>query len=298
MNAARRAVPLLALLAALVPGARPASAQPAPFSHFSALDSAGVAKLQVQLTYLGGARRRLPTLSFTTTGVPPDSGLLARFRRPRFAYGVNSSGHLACAIPAADLRALLDSLGTLPDVTAGDVDSVALYSLQLVDTSSAALRGFEAILNAESARETIQRLFLALGRHPRATTALARIGCALGGGMGPRGDEVTRSTSVRLGRFAFDPAQRRMTCVAQVTNIGRDSLPGPITLLVEPRPDRLTLVEADGFGCGYASPGGAYVVVPLDAPLAPGASVERRLVIVNPRQEDVRFSHRVFAGTD
>ena len=191
---------------------------------------------------------------------------------------------------------MVDSVATIPDVTAGDVDSIAFYSFELVDTTASPIAGFGAIVNENGLRDLIPRLYLALKSNPRASTALARIGCAVGGAMGPSGVDVTSHATLRLGRFSQDPVTRRMTCVARVTNNGPDTLAAPLTLLIEPSPAHVSLLEADGFSCGVLGPGCSFVVL-TEGALPPETTVERRLVFANPRQENVRFAHRVYAGT-
>jgi hypothetical protein len=253
--------------------------------------------VQARLTFLGAAKRRLPSLSFTVGGSVPDSAAMRKALWRRYPYGVNESGRIACRLSAEEMSAMIDSVATLPDVTAGDVDSLAVYSFQLVDTTASPVAGFEAIVNESSLRDLIPRLYLALKSNPRASTALARIGCAAGGAMGPTGDDVTSSSILRLGLFSHDAATRRTTCVARITNTGPDSLATPLVLLIEPSPAQVTLLESEGFSCGVMSPGSSYVVLASEGALPPGTTVERRLVFANPRQETVRFGHRVYAGT-
>ncbi len=292
----RRAFAVLVLWWGIALGSR-ALAEPVPFEHFRGLEVESLERVQVQLTYLGGAKRRLPSLSFTVGGSIPDTTSMRSARWPRFRYGAHESGLIACRVSMEELRAMIDSVATLPDVTAGDVDSIAVYSFELVDTTASPVAGFGAIVNENSLRELIPRLYLALKDNPRASTALARIGCAVGGAMGPSGDDVTSGTTLRLGLVSHDAATRRMTCVVRITNNGPDTLSAPLALLIEPSPAQVTLLEPDGFTCGVMSPGCPYVLLAGEGALAPGTTLERRLVFANPRQETVRFGHRVYAAT-
>ena len=203
---------------------------------------------------------------------------------------------VALALSVGELGALIDSVATLPDVTAGDVDSVGCFSFALIDIGVGPVRAFEAILNETSALELVEEIGRALSGSPRVAEMLARIACGLRMTPADPPGEVTQSVSVTLDGFSTDPRTRRMRCMVRVINRGRVPLEAPMILVLEAKPATVRLVGADGHTCHVFGPGCPFVVLPGVDALAPGAAVERALEFDNPRQESFEIARRVFSG--
>jgi hypothetical protein len=282
------------LLAALV-GSAPSLAEPnALYSHFQGMSPAQLAALQVQLTYLGNPRRSFPSVALSVSGNPPDSALKIA-HRPGFDYG-QASGLVVCVVSSQELGALIDSVATLPDVTAGDVDSLGQFSFAMVDTADTTAHAFEAIVNETSGLELIDRMRSVLKGNPRAAEILAKIACGLRAVPRDQAGDVSGAVMVTFRGFAHDPRKRQVSCVARVMNRSKEPLPAPLILALDTKPGTVRLVDADGYMCHVFHSGCPYVLLPVEGALAPGVAVERPLIFDNPGQENFEISQRLFSG--
>jgi hypothetical protein len=285
-----------AVAPAAAPAVAPAPTGFTPYSYFRSLAPAGLARLQVRLTYLGPRIREFPSVAFSLPGDTLDMQLARFYRRTGFDYGAHPRGLITCRITPQELKAAIDSIATLADVTDGDVDSLALFSFALVDTAGGSPRCFEAILNEASGLGLVERMGAALKGNGRAASVLAGIGCGLKLVPSDPPGEVTGLVAAMLGGFTFDATTRRVGCRLRVLNVSGDSIPGPLVVVLKTRPGSVTVLDADGSTCRVYDPGCPYVLLPLERALAPGAAVERLVQFGNPRQVSFEVLRRVFVG--
>jgi hypothetical protein len=190
----------------------------------------------------------------------------------------------------------VDSLAAEPEVAAGHADSVGALSLALLDTLGGEPHVFEAVLDPASGFRLVNRAFAALRGNAGAAQALALMGCALEPAEEERAWDVSGRALVTISGLSYDASRREVRCRLQVLNQSSAPLPGPLTVVLEPRSHSVRLVDADGYTCNVFSPGAPYVTLPVGAALAPGAVIEHLLRFENPRQESFEIERRVFSG--
>jgi hypothetical protein len=268
----------------------------APFSFFQSRSAEQMARLQIRITYVGPKTRSFPSLALSLPGDTLDPNLPRYYHRPKFKYPDTSIGLVVCPITTPQLKAALDSVATLPDVVDGDVDSLALFSFAMVDTSGGEPHWFESILDETSGMQLVSRMAEALRDNPRAASAMATIACGLRVQSPDLEGEVTKLLAVTLARITPEGSLRRLTARLRVVNMSRDTIPGPLVVVLETRPAGVRVVDADGYTCRVFYPGCPFVLIRLENPLAPRAVAEREVRFENPRQQNIRIAPRVFMG--
>src|SRR5437773_812035 len=115
---------LLAMSAAAISSAQ----QLSPYSAFSSLSAAQLAGTQVRFTYVGALFGGTSSAAFTTTGRTLDLSGFIQYYRSGYAYGGDGTATADFTATTGELKAMIDSVGTLPAVTAGTADSSGILS--------------------------------------------------------------------------------------------------------------------------------------------------------------------------
>src|SRR5207244_698688 len=106
-----------------------------------------------------------------------------------------------CSVSTAEMKALIDSIGTLPAVTDGGVDSPEYVSFGLFANVSGQPKCFESIMDIASSRDLVGKALSALAANQAAVSALASHGCALGLFAAGIADIVDDRVHVTIGAF-------------------------------------------------------------------------------------------------
>src|SRR5438132_3328777 len=110
----------LALGALLLVGASMIHAQSfSPYSDFQAMSATDLQTLQVKLTYVGPQQEPTPTVAFTSPTNVLNLSQFVPFRRPAFNYGNDDLDVRSFSASVGELQAVIQDVGTLPNVTAG-----------------------------------------------------------------------------------------------------------------------------------------------------------------------------------
>src|SRR5262245_7180229 len=103
-----------------------------PYSDFQAMSPAQLQTLQVKLTYLGEQAEVVSTVAFTATGNTLQIDLFKPFHRSGFDYPNDAKGVQSFTASTDELKAMIDLVGTLPNVTAGSVASQPYISFAML----------------------------------------------------------------------------------------------------------------------------------------------------------------------
>ena len=291
----RLAAACLAFAIAALPWSAPARAQTyTPYSVFQAMTPAQLATLQVKLTWIGPVDAPLATRAGISTTGTVNLGLFTPFQRPGFDYGSDFVDPVSFKATTAQLKAVIDSVATLPGVTDGGVDAAGLLSFALLNTVGGT-KCFESIVDETNGRALFARMRGALAANASAVLALDEMACETG--MAPitpaadhTGDVSITMTGVRLDRKTGQFVGR-----VRVTNSSASLLPAPLSLVANVQAN-VSLAGGDGRTCRVDPVGRPYVNLAVGAGLAPGAFVEKVLRFNNPDLEKIEVDWRVVAG--
>ena len=151
-----------------------------PYSDFQAMSVADMDSLRIKLTYGGPQDAIQLTLVLTRAGTPVEITGFTPFRRSDFDYS-NDDGPVGTSEASRqELKATIDSVGTLPRVTAGGVDSNGYVSFAMLSTAGGGAKVFEAIVNDTTGAELFGKILSALKNNTAATRDVRRFGCDAG----------------------------------------------------------------------------------------------------------------------
>lgn len=199
-------------------------------------------------------------------------------------------------VTAGEMRDVLACLDRFPGARLGFVDSTDAYLLTLRDGVGAPAYVYETTLTRRAMGTLGRALAVAAESSAAAVEAFGSIACASDDASAPPADEVTGSVHVEVDRLAFDASRRELNCRLRVTNRAARPIAGPIDVAVRARPAGVRLLGPDSFACRLFERMVPVVRMPAAEALPPGGTIERTIRLSNPRQRDVRFEFRVFAG--
>jgi hypothetical protein len=258
-------------------------AQFAPYSDFQNMSEADLANLQAKLTYGGIQEEPVSTVVITRTGGPFDINQFTPFRHPGFSYGNDSVSVQQVSASAAQLHALIANAGTVPAVPAGGVGTPPYISFALVNNVGGSLKGFEVVLNPSDAISLLSAIRAALSGAVGALGAIDDFGCATASREPGTPTDVTSSVSVTISGFRLNRATGRFVGTATLKNNAASSIPIPVSLVLGV-PSDITVFNSNGSTCGTAPAGRPFVNASLGASLAPGATTDINLDLVNPNR--------------
>src|SRR5262245_46642325 len=108
-----------------------------PFSTFQGLSQTQLQTLQGKISHVGGSPRVIRSLGWTATGRAFTPQAFQPYYRPQFRhdYAGDFKTPRTFTVSTVQLKAMIDSVGTLPRVAAGEVDSSGYVSFSLLQTS-------------------------------------------------------------------------------------------------------------------------------------------------------------------
>jgi hypothetical protein len=268
-----------------------------PYSEFQAMSLADLSTLQVKLTYIGAQSAPSPALIFAASLSIINPSLFTPYRRPPATnYAVDDHSPATITASTSDLKALIDSVGTLPDVTDGDVDANGDLSFSLLNTAGGTTKAFEAIVDSTNGRALFDKLLVALRNNASAVRGLRTFGCVIGSlpvepPTSVQGQVQVKSSGLRADR------QKPTEYVGKVrvTNTSGSTITAPLFLVVIVHADA-DLYGRDGETCNIAPPGHPFMIVKSSGGLAAGAFIERPLRFTNPSKSKLNVEFKVFAG--
>ena len=293
-NTRRLANSLYALLAL---AATPATAETlSRYSDFQAMSLADVSTLQMKLTVVDGKRNApIATLLVGAPGTTLNAGLFVPYRRSGMTYSYEDVGQHKFTLSTQELKAIIDSVATLPGVADGDVDTDGTLSFALLNTVGGT-KVFESIVNQSNGQALFGKLLEALHSNAQAVKTLRAFGCETA--MLPASAPASVQSQVQVspsGLRANGRSPREFVGKVSVTNSSGSALAAPVILVFQINGDA-NLVGEDGFTCNISPYGHPYVVL-APSGMAPSATIVRTVRFDNPSQNKLNVIYRVFAGS-
>ena len=264
------------------------------YAHFDSLTAAQAGAVRVKLTHVGvhdaGWNSLVLGASSGGIGVQP----FAAYYRPQFVYEKDMMRPIDAHVTAAEIEALIDSIATLPAITAGDVDSRAAVSFSLVDTLGAG-HGFEAIVSEASGEALVGKVLAALAGNAVAARAVRECACSFA--ILPGTPAARVSPTVSVSGFRRVLGTNDFVATVRVSNTTGSTLAAPVVLVPGIAGMGVRMRSEDGWTCKVYPLGEPYVVLPVGPPgLANGATVTIKLTISNPDHNQLEVGPSVFAG--
>lgn len=264
-----------------------------PYTVFQAMSLEELKTLQVKLTYVGPQQDITPSVGFTSTFNKLDLNLFVAFRRPGLNYNNDDLAVQTFTASPAELQALIQHVGTLPNVVSGGVSGEVL-SFALLNTSGGT-KAFEAVLGKSDSIDLLAKLRLALATNKTGLRRLSELACPLALLEPTRPTDVLSQVSVTMSGVRLNRTTGRYVGSATVRNNASDLL-GPVSLVLD-LSGSVILSNADGTTCGTEPVGRAFINLPLTNNTLPaGASVMIGLEFENPNNEPVQATAKVLAG--
>jgi hypothetical protein len=259
-----------------------------PYSGFQSLTDAQLATLQVKLTYVGVSNGLVSSLVFNAPGDTLDLTLFDLCAQEGFSDPSPST----LAIGIAELRAILNNVGTLPNVTGGGVAPDPFVAFSLAN-SQPTKKTFEAILNSTTAADLFAQLRKSLSNDKAATVALSRLGCSLGLNEPGAPTNITAVFGVTLSGLRLNRSTHTLVGTMTVTNNSNSTPPAPVSVVFD-LPINVTVANPDGITCLTDLPGRGFIN--LNSIPLPGQKVSMPVEFKNLDQEPLTLKTRVFAG--
>ena len=291
------ATALFAILATAVFSSSRCQAQAfSPYSEFQAMSLAELATLRCKLTCVGSQSASIATTLFGASGTILDVELFRPFRRTGQTYASDDFSPHSFTASALQLKALIDSVGVVPEVTDGDVDAGGTVSFSLLNTAGDTTRVFEAIVNKASGQKLFGQMLPALSGIPLAVQTMSAFGCAVG--MLPSNTPLDVQAQVQVkasGLRADRQVPGQFVGKVRITNTSGATIPAPLVLIVI-IPADADLVGADGATCNSQPSGHPLVRLLASGGLAPGAALERTLRFAHAAGTKLNVEFRVLSG--
>ncbi len=300
---------LLVLIAVLI--LMPSSSEPqisSSYAEFQAMSLEQLKSLQVKLTFVGEQARPIPSVAFTSIFHTLDLGKFVPFRRSGINYSNDELAVRSFSASPEELKALIDGVGTLPDVTAGGVAEEVFLSFALFNSAGpghpshdahglhAGDRAFEAVLNQSDAAAVLGKVLRALQSNSLGSRVLSAMACSLDV-LGPdRPIDVSGKVTVAVSGVRLSRTTGRFVATATVKNNSPDTIPGPVSLVLDLE-GNVSLFNADGQTCATSPEGREFINFALTGnALPPGESAEVVLEFNNPDREGIKPTTKALAG--
>jgi hypothetical protein len=260
--------------------AAPVAPRYAPFSEFAVLAPGELLSLRFKLTRLGGADPANAVAVWGVKGQVADPGDFIPYRRPGFQYEPANSMPFNFTVEAAEMQAVVDSVGAISQVVHGAAESRGVLSFAMLATVGGRPHAFEVILGPEGSRLLMGRILGALAANVSAVNSLRRFGCA--GELLPESapiiaDSLVKITMTTIRADKASPGEFMSSAV--ITNISSGPIAGPLTLVIQVDPDT-RVIGAEGETC-HVQPAGAPFISLAGSSLAPGEVVRQTLKFWN-----------------
>jgi hypothetical protein len=206
--------------------------------------------LQVKLSIVPREYLRLyPTTLWVAYGRSPDIAVFRPFYRGDevAGYSADFQRRRSFATSIELLEAMIDSVGTIPEVVDGGVDSAGFISFAMARTAGDTVTVFESILNHRSGALLLAKLLPLFSTNTRATDLLIGPACTYGFLPGERPIDVSSLVAIEVGKFRRDPVAGRHIGIVRITNQGVQAIPGPLTLVMHAPAQ---VIGSKGVPCG------------------------------------------------
>ena len=191
---------------------------------------------------------------------------------------------------------MIESVGAVPSIADGGVDSNPGLSFAMSVVKGDTVRVFESMLDTTDARLLFGRLLGALASNAAGAKQVVLYACSRGLLPGPTATDVTAQVSVVTRGFRKDRAHGQYVGKVRLTNTGVLAIPAPVVVAFFPG-ENITLVGSSGRTCGVWPYGVPYIEIPVGGALAPGAHVGAVLRFENPDDAPISFApYRIYAG--
>jgi hypothetical protein len=290
-------VALLVVWLVLTLGSLPGCAQAlAPYSDFQAMQGSQLLTLQIKLMPIGiPDASQLPMIVITSNVNQPDVSVFAPFRQnaPCVHYSRERGGYSIARANPPLLKALIDSVASVPSITAGGISDPCWISFAMFN-SSGGNRVFEAILDIEQSAILLEKMRSALAPGNKdALLLLANFACAIGVPDPRVPTDVTSKVTVALSGYRLDRSSGKFVTTATVTNVDQAVIQGPVSLVFTYNEMGFYLHNRTGPPC--VLPGQAYLDLPVES-LVPQQPVTVKLEFESPDHLDIRVTPKVYAG--
>jgi hypothetical protein len=260
------------------------------------MSQADLGTLQVKLTYAGNQTVGTRSVVITATGHADNIALFTPFRRPSVNYVNDGAPPLAFSASTQQLKGLIDSVGTLPSVTDGNVDPDGYISFALLNTAGGDTVAFESVVNDTTGPALFGAMLAALQGNAAGTRMVSDFGC--GASALPSNAPASLEGQVSIS-FSGLRKDRRAKAVfvgtVRVKNTSPATITAPLSLVVV-RNGNAELLAESGITCNIHPAGFPYVDLPIGSGLAPGGQVAIELRFANPSLEKFDVTFRAFAG--
>jgi hypothetical protein len=268
----------------------------ATYAEFQAMTLEQLKMLQVKLTHVGPQKDVVSTVAFTSPFNAINLSLFVPFRRPGISYTNDDLSVHTFTATQSELKAVIDNVGTLPNVTAGGVAAAPRLSFSMLNTAGGT-KAFEAVLNLADTADLMEQLRLALAGNKQGLRFLSETACALGVLEPERPTDVSSSVKVSIGAVRLNRTTGRYIAPATIQNTSGSSIGGPISLVLLTLGAGIELFNSDGTTCGTEPIGRPFITIPLTGnALPPGAQATVNLDFVNRDRLPITATTRVLAG--
>jgi len=263
------------------------------YSDFVALQQTDLSTLQLKLSWFGpGSRDVLALVSQNNTDVI-DFGPLAQFRFPNRDYsGDVYENPMEVRLSNEQLHAVLDSVGTISQVTDGANDTTAFFSFSMLQGDPDSTIGFEAIVSDSIGALVIAKLRSVVPEE------LARpiVEWACPKFLPPsQPSDVTTEVVVVFSGVRLNRETGLFVSRAQLTNRSSHSLVAPITVIVACA-GAIDPVGEDGRTCLVEPHGNPFFTFLSSGSLAPNHTVTRICEFSNSDRQPLKLTTRVYSG--
>jgi len=285
------------LIALVLAAARSESASSAP-ADFRKLSSADVAGIEISVAPFaggrGGAAAHRECLVFYAGN--PSAG-------PRSTESLRSVAILGASLKViwpirtteSRIRALVDSVLTLPAVVGGPQPSNPTASLLLLRAAADTLHTLRAALDVPTSRLLFSKMRAVFASDRGTAATLHRLACEWGLVPLTSATEVTSLVTVESNVLRREKSGI-VDVKVRVTNDSEDFLAGPITLVVGGALSGF-VDDPDGFTCTARPAGRAFVTLSARNGLAPANAIGGVIRLKNPPPGEVNLQARVFSGS-
>jgi hypothetical protein len=263
------------------------------YSNFQSMSPSQLGTLQIKLTYVGPQGETIPTTVFSP--VSPDLAVFVPFHRANISYSNDSLPVNTVSVTAGELQAVINNVTTLPNVTAGNVDSQAYLSFSMVNTADIT-KGFEAVLNLANASDLLEKFRAALAANQTAVQRLNDLACSINILDPARPIDATAQIKIAFSGLRLNRATKRFVGTATLTNGSTNSITGPISVVLD-LPSGVELFNANGNTCGTTPQGRPFINLLLTDNVFPAnGSAVLPLEFSSPNVQPITSNSKILAG--
>lgn len=269
-----------------------------PFSTIAAIPETQLTGAHVRLTMVAEGGRLPNSLAFTTTGSALNIDVFKPFYRRNISYGPDESAVAGGALSTHELKVLIDSVATLPEIVQGGVAQEPYLSFSIFVPDTGAGICFESVVERRAAMRLMTKLLSATASNAVANQELAKTGCNFSILIGQPAAILDGQVAIRLVGLRRVRGTPFFVGSLRVTNTSGATVGGPLAVAVR-LGGSAELSSPAGYTC-LVQPGGTpYVRAPGASSLAPGQSVSVPVRVLNRSLRRITIDRiRVFREAD